>query len=55
MTDQELADELLGRPLLEGLGLDNSSFLATTADCFSGSVDGDSLLCSISEEGDERV
>lgn len=44
VTDQQMAEPLLGQPILEGLGLNARYLLAAAADCFSGSVDVESLL-----------
>lgn len=55
MTDQELSDPLLGRPVLEALGLSTREILAAAADRFCGSVDMERLVGTFAEEGDGRV
>lgn len=55
VTDQRVTDPLLGRPILEALGLNTRELLAAAADQFCGSVDAERLIGAITDTGDGRV
>lgn len=50
-----MTDALLGRHILEALGLNTRELLAVAADQFRGSVDADRLIGSITYTSDGRV
>lgn len=54
-TDKPVADPLLGRTVLEELGLNKRALLATAAKRLSGEIDVDRLIGFFVEEGDGRV
>lgn len=55
VTDQRVSDPLLGRPILEALGLNTRDLLAAAADQFCGSVDAERLVGSVTNTGDGRL
>lgn len=55
VTEQPVAEPLIGRPLLEALGLNTRELLAAAADRFAGSIDAERLLGTFAERGDGRV
>lgn len=55
LTPQKLAEPLLGRPLLEALGLNTRDLLAAAATRLAGTVDAASFPESLDEHGDGRV
>lgn len=54
LTSQHVNDPLLGRPIVEDLGLNMRDLLASEADRFAGSVDVDSIVGSFIAQGDGR-
>lgn len=55
VTERYVTTPLLGRPILEALGINTRELLAAAADRFSGSVDADQMLATLDERGDGRV
>ena len=51
VTEQHITEPLLGRPVLEALGLDTRKILSAAADKFSGEVDVSSLMQQSSPGG----
>lgn len=55
VTEQDVPEPLLGRPLLEALGLDTQEILAAAADKYAGTVDAQQLTKVIAENGPGNV
>lgn len=55
ITDQKIAENVLGRPILEALGLNTRNLLAATAEKLSGGVGAALLLYRNEEQPDGRV
>lgn len=55
VTDQKVPEPLLGRPILEALGLDTKRILSAAADKYAGCVDADALIKSSQRLGTGRV
>lgn len=55
VTEQHGDEPLLGRPILEVLGLNTRDVLAAAAGQFYGNVDAKRLLQSITDTGSERI
>lgn len=54
MSDQDVPEHLLGRPMLESLGLDTAQVLAA-ANKYFGSVDSDTINKYLTDKGTGRV
>lgn len=55
VTEQTVGEHLLGRPLLEELGLHARDILSAAADRYAGAVNVSALLNADAEHGEDRI
>lgn len=51
VSDQDMPKSILGRPILDALGLDTKGILAADADKYAGTIDANQFTMNMSQLG----